>query len=247
MPAVVSRPRGPSLLVPANDPSTCVSSAAIQRGVSADTGPVVARLPAAAGGASCVVPGALQRCLSAFVSVSLLPEPVAPRAAPAAAPGARRAVRRVSTPGPSPVASMARGPPPPARAPCTRVYSVFSKCVCRAGRSGAGRRVAPTQLGAPIPSRPKDQRPRGRPPRPGVASSPRRSRPQGAPFQVVPMMLAFASTFKNERPVVPDLLICIAHFGSTSVGPRTKIVNRGSPRPVFSFACDGQPDQIVNL
>ena len=33
----------------------------------------------------------------------------------------------------------------------------------------------------------------------------------------------------------------------TSVGPRTKIVNRGSPRPVFSFACVGQPDQIVNL
>ena len=27
----------------------------------------------------------------------------------------------------------------------------------------------------------------------------------------------------------------------------TKIVNRGCPRPVFSFACDGQPDQIVNL
>ncbi len=36
-------------------------------------------------------------------------------------------------------------------------------------------------------------------------------------------------------------------FRSTSVGPRTKIVNRGSPRPVFSFACAGQPDQIVNL
>ncbi len=36
-------------------------------------------------------------------------------------------------------------------------------------------------------------------------------------------------------------------FGSTSVGPRTKIVNSGSPRPVFSFVCAGQPDQIVNL
>ena len=32
-----------------------------------------------------------------------------------------------------------------------------------------------------------------------------------------------------------------------STGPRTKLVNRGSPRPVFVFACAGQPDQIVNL
>jgi len=46
------------------------------------------------------------------------------------------------------------------------------------------------------------------------------------------------------------------HFGKTwipvqtelaSTGPRTKLVNRGSPRPVFVFACAGQPDQIVNL
>ena len=36
-------------------------------------------------------------------------------------------------------------------------------------------------------------------------------------------------------------------FWGATVGSRTKIVNRGSPRPVFSFACAGQPDQIVNL
>ncbi len=53
--------------------------------------------------------------------MSLFPEPVAPRAAPAAVPGACRAARRVPTPGLSPVAPMARGPPPPAPALCTRV------------------------------------------------------------------------------------------------------------------------------
>jgi hypothetical protein len=42
------------------------------------------------------------------------------------------------------------------------------------------------------------------------------------------------------QPWVPD-------FWGATVGSRTKIVNRGSPRPVFSFACAGQPDQIVNL
>jgi hypothetical protein len=35
--------------------------------------------------------------------------------------------------------------------------------------------------------------------------------------------------------------------GTVSTGPRTKLVNSGSPRPVFFFACVGQPDQIVNL
>ena len=42
------------------------------------------------------------------------------------------------------------------------------------------------------------------------------------------------------QPWVPD-------FWGATVGSRTKIVNRGSPRPAFSFACAGQPDQIVNL
>jgi len=42
------------------------------------------------------------------------------------------------------------------------------------------------------------------------------------------------------QPWVPD-------FWGATVGSRTKIVNRGSPRPAFSFACGGQPDQIVNL
>ncbi len=49
---------------------------------------------------------------------------------------------------------------------------------------------------APNPSQPKDQRPRGRPPRPGAASSPRRARPQGAPCQAAPM-LAFEA---NQAP-----------------------------------------------
>ena len=42
------------------------------------------------------------------------------------------------------------------------------------------------------------------------------------------------------QPWVPD-------FWGATVGSRTKIVNRGSPRPAFFFACAGQPDQIVNL
>ncbi len=42
------------------------------------------------------------------------------------------------------------------------------------------------------------------------------------------------------QPWVPD-------FWGATVGSRTKIINRGSPRPAFSFACAGQPDQIVNL
>ena len=188
LPTSSPMPRGPSLLVSANVPSTCVSSAAIQRCVSADTGPVIARFPAAVAGASCVVPGVLQRCLSAFASVSLFPEPVAPRAAPAAVPGASRAVRRV------PTACHPSRPWPEVR---PRPHQPLAH-VCRAGKSEAGRRVAPTQLRAPIPSRPKDQRPRGRPPRPGVASSPRRARPQGAPFQVVPM-LAFSGITSRSR------------------------------------------------
>ena len=186
MPAVVSRPRGPSLLVPANAPSTCVSSAAIQRCVSADTGLVVARLPAAAAGASCVVPGALQRCLSAFASVSLLPEPVAPRAAPAAAPGASRAVRRVSTPGPSPVPSMARGPPPPARAPCTRV----------AGREKRGWPASSPDTAARADSEPTE---RSAAPRPTTASGrglqPPPLTPAGRPFSGGPHAGIFCLSF----------------------------------------------------
>jgi hypothetical protein len=81
LPTVVPRPRGPPLLAPANVPSACVSSAAVQRHVSADAGPVIARFPAAAAGASCVVPGVLQRCWSGVTSVSLFPEPAGASAA----------------------------------------------------------------------------------------------------------------------------------------------------------------------
>ena len=49
------------------------------------------------------------------------------------------------------------------------------------------------------------------------------------------------------QPWVPDGSTVGPRFLGATVGSRTKIVNRGSPRPVFSFACAGQPDQIVNL
>ena len=45
------------------------------------------------------------------------------------------------------------------------------------GKNEAGRRATPVRPRAPNPSRRNDQRPRGRLPRPGAASSPRRARP----------------------------------------------------------------------
>ena len=56
------------------------------------------------------------------------------------------------------------------------------------GKNEAGRRATPARARAPNPSRRNDQQPRGRLPRPGAASSPRRARPQSAFVPAVPML-----------------------------------------------------------
>ncbi len=66
----------------------------------------------------------------------------------------------------------------------------------------------------------------------------------GAPIDIGALVKLGCGLLRSKTPMgqpwVPD-------FWGATVGSRTKIVNRGSPRPAFSFACAGQPDQIVNL